>query len=191
MKKNLIKSLKIFKEAFFFIFLVILVLAASTNFMGRLKGEKPNLFGYSTLIVVSGSMEPEYKIREFLIMKKVPFDSIKEGDIISFDYDITGKGRKELVTHRVINIKQDGTLVTRGDNASIYDTQDVKQSDFVGRIVYNSFTIGVILYSLIEYNILVLIIASFFIYLIVKQIRRIIDIYIEEKGKGVNKKESN
>ena len=191
MKKNLIKSLKIFKEAFFFIFLVILVLAASTNFMGRLKGEKPNLFGYSTLIVVSGSMEPEYKVREFLIMKKVPFDSIKEGDIISFYYDITGNGRKELVTHRVINIKQDGTLVTRGDNASIYDTQDVKQSDFVGRIVYNSFTIGVILYSLIEYNILVLIIASFFIYLIVKQIKRIIDIYIEEKHKDIKKEESN
>ncbi len=191
MKKNLIKSLKIFKEAFFFIFLVILVLAASTNFMGRLKGEKPNLFGYSTLIVVSGSMEPEYKVREFLIMKKVPFDSIKEGDIISFYYDITGNGRKELVTHRVINIKQDGTLVTRGDNASIYDTQDVKQSDFVGRIVYNSFTIGVILYSLIEYNILVLIIASFFIYLIVKQIKRVIDIYIEEKHKDIKKEESN
>ncbi|HHU59718.1 TPA: signal peptidase I [bacterium] len=191
MKKNLIKSLKIFKEAFFFIFLVILVLAASTNFMGRLKGEKPNLFGYSTLIVVSGSMEPEYKVREFIIMKKVPFDSIKEGDIISFYYDITGNGRKELVTHRVINIKQDGTLVTRGDNASIYDTQDVKQSDFVGRIVYNSFTIGVILYSLIEYNILVLIIASFFIYLIVKQIKRIIDIYIEEKHKDIKKEESN
>ncbi len=187
MKKNLIKSLKIFKEAFFFIFLVILVLAASTNFMGRLKGEKPNLFGYSTLIVVSGSMEPEYKVREFIIMKKVPFDSIKEGDIISFYYDITGNGRKELVTHRVINIKQDGTLVTRGDNASIYDTQDVKQSDFVGRIAYNSFTIGVILYSLIEYNILILIIASFFIYLIVKQIKRIIDIYIEEKHKDIKK----
>ena len=118
-------------------------------------------------------------------MKKVPFDSIKEGDIISFYYDITGNGRKELVTHRVINIKQDGTLVTRGDNASIYDTQDVKQSDFVGRIVYNSFTIGVILYSLIEYNILILIIASFFIYLIVKQIKRIIDIYIEEKYKDI------
>ncbi len=159
--------------------------------MGRLKGEKPNLFGYSTLIVVSGSMEPEYKVREFLIMKKVPFDSIKEGDIISFYYDITGNGRKELVTHRVINIKQVGTLVTRGDNASIYDTQDVKQSDFVGRIVYNSFTIGVILYSLIEYNILILIIASFFIYLIVKQIKKIIDIYIEEKHKDIKKEESN
>lgn len=189
MQKILKKSLKIFKEILFYLFIGIMLIGASTNFLGKLNGERPQILGYSTLIVISGSMEPTYKINEFLIMKKVDYEKIVVGDVVTFNYDIDLDGFDDLVTHRVIEIKPNGELVLRGDSqAAQYQTQTITKDKYVGKIVFNCYLLGAALYVLIRYNIFIILMGGFFVYLIVKQIKKISKLYAEEKRKELEEK---
>ena len=175
------KSWKVFKEVSFYFFFITILVATSTNFLGRLRGERPEIFGFSTLIVVSSSMEPTYKVKEFLLMKEVPFESVKWQDVISFNYDIDEDVKDDLVTHRVVGIKENGDLLVKGDSPmSEHQIQTVTPSMFEGKIVFNSYFIGWILYSMVEYNIFIFMMAAFFIYLIVRQAIKVAKIYSEE-----------
>lgn len=184
MKKILLKSWKIFKEIIFYLFVIIMLLGASTNFLGRLNGRNPQILGYSTLIVISGSMEPTYKINEFLIMKATSYEKIKEGDVVTFYYDINDDGEDNLVTHRVKSVTPGGELILQGDSPeSQYQTQQISKDKYVGKIVFNSYAIGASLYLLIKHNIIIYLMAGFFIYLMVNQVIKIRKLYIEEKNK--------
>lgn len=61
--------------------------------------------------VVSDSMEPTYHKGDLLILKNIPFNKIKVGDVIVF----TVKGRNIPIVHRVIN-KTSSHVETKGDN---------------------------------------------------------------------------
>lgn len=61
--------------------------------------------------VVSDSMEPTYHKGDLLILKNIPFNKIKVGDVIIF----TVKGRNIPIVHRVIN-KTSSHVETKGDN---------------------------------------------------------------------------
>lgn len=189
MKKKLLKLLKVFREVCYYLFFIALLTATATNFIGRLNGKRPEVFGHSALIVVSSSMEPTYRVKEFLIMKDVPFTDIKVGDIISFNLDVDGDGVDDLVTHRVIEVKEH-YVVTKGDKESVYATEMVYEEMYEGKIIYNSYFIGVILHFLVEYNILLIIIALFFVYLIIKQTMKVVKIYKEEIKKEEKVKET-
>lgn len=84
----------------------------------------PVLFGYKPLIVVSGSMEPNYKIGSILYYKKVSMNDIKENDVITF-----GTKNDSNVTHRVFELTDEG-FITKGD-ANLSPDSEIVTFDMV------------------------------------------------------------
>lgn len=92
----------------------------------------PNFFGIKTYTIISGSMEPELKIGDIVIVKETTENDINVGDIISFR-----KGQR-VITHRVIDIKkkdQKYTYVTQGDNNNVEDKEDIKFNMIEGKVI--------------------------------------------------------
>ena len=89
--------------------------------------------GYTPYVVLSGSMEPTIKTGSVcFINKHASYEKIKEKDIIAFRLK-----SGTLVTHRVIDITNEG-LITKGDNNEDKDDVITTKNNFVGK---NSFWI--------------------------------------------------
>ncbi|MBR0426979.1 MAG: signal peptidase I [Clostridia bacterium] len=92
----------------------------------------PNFFGYKTFSIVSGSMEPTININDIVIVKKADRKEIQKDDIITFT------AQNEIITHRIINIKnEDGILIytTKGDSNEVTDIENVEYNQIEGRYV--------------------------------------------------------
>ena len=96
------------------------------------KGEQADVFGYSVMKVVTGSMEPTIHENDFILVKETDVSELGVGDIICFkssDPEIYGK----LNTHRICGINEDGSFVTRGDANPIADRYPVSPDKIVGK----------------------------------------------------------
>ena len=93
----------------------------------------PKFFGISPLIVLSGSMEPEYPIGSLLYVNQHNLDDIKIGDAITFYID-----ESTLVTHRVVGIDESScTYITKGDANEVHDGSPVSFADVLGVPIMN------------------------------------------------------
>lgn len=102
--------------------------------LNRVMGvEHPTIFGYSTVVVSSGSMEPALSVDDFIINHTQ--DHYEEGDIITFQ---TGNS---LTTHRIVEVSEEG-YVTQGDANNAVDLDVVPPSAVVGRVVVSVPLIG-------------------------------------------------
>lgn len=91
----------------------------------------PRLFQIQPLVVLSGSMEPNYQAGSLLYIKKVPASQIEVGDTITFKL-----GQHNLATHRVVSIhKKEQTFTTKGDANENADAADIPFEDLVGKPV--------------------------------------------------------
>ena len=102
---------------------VIFMIIAGISFFSA-----PNsngLFGYKGYTVVSGSMEPEIAVGDFIIIEMDPYEEVKKEDVITFQYN------QELVTHRVIDKTAEG-LVTKGDANNIQDQGFIAEESYIG-----------------------------------------------------------
>jgi signal peptidase len=63
-----------------------------------------------TLVVTSGSMSPTFKPGDLIFVTKIDSKDVKPGQIITFR---TADGA--ILTHRVVEIKADGEIITKGD----------------------------------------------------------------------------
>ena len=90
----------------------------------------PKIFGYSSLAVVSGSMEPEYPVGSIVVTKEIEFSEIEVGDVITYKLSDS-----TLVTHRVVEIdKENQTLITKGDANETNDISPVSSSQIYGKV---------------------------------------------------------
>lgn len=72
----------------------------------------PKLVGYETFYVRTGSMGEVIPKGSLVLVKEVPFENVKLGDIITFHND----DETEFFTHRVIEIdKNNQMFLTKGD----------------------------------------------------------------------------
>lgn len=86
--------------------------------------------GLRVYVVMSSSMEPGIKTGSLIItdtMKKEP----APGRIITF---YTGDNR---VTHRVVRIEEDGTVITKGDGNPCEDPSPVKPDQIEGTVLFS------------------------------------------------------
>jgi signal peptidase len=97
--------------------------AAARYLLGQ---ELPSVFGYSQVIVRSGSMEPAFSAGDLLVLHRE--EQYWEGDIIGFWEN------GSLTTHRLIQKTEEGAI-TKGDFNSTPDPQPVKENQFAGRVV--------------------------------------------------------
>lgn len=77
------------------------------------------------------SMRPALNGDEFTLIRRVPFDSIKVGDVIVY----RAYWHPQLVAHRV-TAKGMGRLITKGDNNPVPDPGFVTRSSFVGLLTH-------------------------------------------------------
>ena len=81
------------------------------------------------IAIASDSMSPSYQRGDAIIFEKSEILSIKVGDILVF------KNSKQIVTHRVVKIKEyDNKLYfyTKGDANNSIDAEPVEQENVLG-----------------------------------------------------------
>ncbi len=95
-----------------------------------------NIFGYMVSSVQSGSMSGTFEQGDIIVVKQCQKQDIQKEDIIMFRYLDPQSGKTVLVTHRVIEIREDGKFITQGDVArrqnSIDKVEYVSYGDVLG-----------------------------------------------------------
>lgn len=124
----------------------------------------PKLFGVTPLIVLSGSMEPNYPVGTLIYVTPIEEEKIEKGTVVTFRLD-----SGDLATHRVIRINDDHTFVTQGDNNNVEDAAvaysrivgsprfQIKKLGFLadklstpsGKIIYGTIAISLVILMLI------------------------------------------
>ncbi len=91
------------------------------------KKDLPTFFGYCFADVLTGSMEPVIYPGDLIVFKAA--DDYEEQDIIVYR-DSEG----DLITHRLIEIQEDGLYITHGDNNPEGANEEVKPENVVGKV---------------------------------------------------------
>lgn len=121
------------------LFVVFAALTTVVVFTGTSNNGVGNLFGYMPFSIQTQSMEPTIKAGDVVIGKEVDFNTLKEGDIIT--YWTTVDEQKILNTHRITKVISNGkgsvpSFKTKGNNNQIEDEYTVAAADIVAK--YNS-----------------------------------------------------
>lgn len=91
------------------------------------KQELPSAFGCSTLIVLSGSMEPAFSTGDLLVIRRE--ETYQPGDVIAF------RDGGSMTTHRIVAEDAHG-FVTRGDSNNAEDSHPVTKEQIAGRMIW-------------------------------------------------------
>ena len=113
-------------------------------------GDVPNILGSSVFRVMTGSMEPAIETDSLIVVKRVEASEIKIGDVISFFSQDPAHGGA-VNTHRVTAIEQNGeewNFVTKGDANQLEDKYVTSSKDLIGKVVYVSHVMGIIVHLL-------------------------------------------
>lgn len=130
--KQKINAILSFISTFAVTIIVIIAIALSA---ARIIG----LQGYT---VESNSMAPTYPVDSFVLVKSIPPNEIKVGDIITYVLNEDGV----LVTHRVTAVDtEQKTFMTKGDNNNVPDARPVLWGNVVGKVVFGVPEIGSVL----------------------------------------------
>lgn len=92
-----------------------------------------NIFGIKTFTVLSGSMEPTYKVGSLIYVTKIDLDSLKKGDAITFN------SGNVVVTHRIVEVKEEEKevhYVTKGDANENIDKALVNKNNVIGKPIF-------------------------------------------------------
>ena len=140
MMKNLKKIGRITKCILNIVITVFIVLFLIVVCLQRFSNNRISFFNYRMFTVVSGSMEPNYKIGDVLISKTVEPSKIKVGDDLSY-LGRTGDFKDKVVTHRVVDIYQDDKgeylFKTKG-SANMLEDPIVYEDQLYGVVVHKS-----------------------------------------------------
>lgn len=121
---------------------LLLILAANCYMMFArlvLHEQQPDVLGYSTAVVISGSMSGSIEINDMIIIHAE--DTYTTGDVITF------YSGNSLVTHRIVGETERG-FITKGDANNAADLYPVLITDVVGKVVLVLPGIGVIIEAL-------------------------------------------
>ncbi len=88
----------------------------------------PIIFNYKPLVVLSGSMEPTYKVGSVIYYHPVDENELKEGDAITFTYE-----NGDYITHRINSII-DNLYETKGDANNSPDVKKISYKDIKGKV---------------------------------------------------------
>ena len=131
---EVVKEKSLVKKIFGWIgtgFLTLLVVIASWLCFDKfvLGHQVPSIFGYSSLMVATGSMSGTIEEGDLIIIKDT--GDYKIGDIVTFFQD----GDTIPTTHRIYNIDDEGLWVTRGDANNSYDKRSITSDEIIGEVV--------------------------------------------------------
>lgn len=101
------------------------------------------LLGKTPRVIVSGSMEPEIHTGSLaFIDTKVPYEDIKEKDIIAFKNE-----SGSMVVHRALSVS-DGGIETKGDANDVSDGVTTTSDNYYGKYMFSIPNIGYVLFAI-------------------------------------------
>ena len=89
--------------------------------------------------VVTGSMKPEYKVGDIIVVKKTAADKLKIGDDVTYQ-GVEGNLNGLIITHRIINTRTEGNknyFVTKGTANEIEDPE-ISEDSIYGKVIYHT-----------------------------------------------------
>lgn len=95
----------------------------------------PKIFGYSPLIVMSGSMEPAIYPGDLVVIREQPAEEYQIGDVATYLQGET------VYTHRIVD-QENGLFVLKGDSNNAVD-DSIAPSQFVGKVIFTIPKIGI------------------------------------------------
>lgn len=124
-----------FVNLFLILSLAFCALIALGVAQSKMNGTPFSIFGYRPIYALSGSMEPTILTNSISLTKqyKNP-DEIRVGDIAAFTVT-ENSGEKIDVVHRIIEITDDGTVITQGDNNNAPDSFTLTRDDMQAKVV--------------------------------------------------------
>ncbi len=140
-------------------------------------GEIPTIMGYGFMRTLTGSMEPAIPVHSLIVVETDSSRAYEVGDIITFhstDEALDGS----LNTHRIVSIDtaSDGSPVyhTKGDANEAEDADPVPAANVVGRVVFISAALGVVVSLLANPLLFFPLIVLPLVILLVLEIRRLV-----------------
>lgn len=88
------------------------------------------MFGFKIYTVLSGSMEPEYRVGSLIYVVDTNINELDVGDVITFNVT-----NKVVATHRIVEIEDDLNGIkfrTKGDANDFIDENYVESSNVIG-----------------------------------------------------------
>lgn len=123
--------LKILKNVISFFLITTLL-----GILGIAAISRDNLpINYKSLLVQSGSMEPAISAGDVIIITKL--SDYKRYDVVTFTDE-----SQRTVTHRIMEIKDDGTYVTKGDANRSIDNDNITKENIQGKAIFTIPKIG-------------------------------------------------
>ena len=103
------------------------------------------LFGFKAILVNGGSAEPYIHYKSLIVTTKCKEEDLKVGDFVTFT-----KTGNSYVTHQIVSISEDGTIICRGwnydRNLGEYtyqdDIQTITYQNVVGKVIWTNYIIG-------------------------------------------------
>ena len=115
----------------FLVIIVLLILFFSIQAsIANKKGTYPNMGIYT---IISPSMEPNIKMYDVVVVKRT--DDFKVGDVITYYSTVLLYGNTPI-THRIVNITEDGGYIVKGDANEEVDIETVYPENIVGKIIF-------------------------------------------------------
>jgi signal peptidase I len=125
--------MRVFRNIFgWFLFaatVVFLVLFATIQIV--IPSKSIEVFGVKLFLVANtGSMEPELKTNDLIVIEKFDFDKVEINDYIAFEVDgtVNGATKRFVITHVVIDVfeeEEQKYFITRGISAPAQDFKPV------------------------------------------------------------------
>lgn len=110
---------------------------------GSRGGNSKSLLGFKAYIVLSGSMSPTFEAGSMILVKKVPADSLKVGDILTYK---PSPESNVLLTHRIIAVNNEQgaepTFKTQGDANNTADQGIVTEAEMMGKVILHINNLG-------------------------------------------------
>jgi signal peptidase len=170
------------------LFMSLTMLVSFSIVRANMTHTPPKLFNRSLFMIVSGSMSPNINKGDLIMIEYVDTNSIKVGDVITFNYKIGNQTVPN--THRVIEVNSNGTFTTHGDANPEGSNETVAVSDVIGR--YNGFRIqkigNAITYLAENPTYIFILVVGFGVLIIIMEIKNFIASYLEAKKEELNKK---
>ena len=136
---------------FFYTLISIVIVVALLYTVINLAGDNgvSTILGYTVGSVQSGSMSGTFEKGDIIISKQIDGEEVKEGDVISFWYKDPQAEQIIVVTHRVIELREDGKIVTQGDvanqNNSVDKIEVISKGDVISRYSFKIPYVGAVL----------------------------------------------
>lgn len=126
------KALKICGKVFSGIIMALLVLVIIFNVSNLVLRKttnelQPRIFGYSSAVILSGSMEPTISVNDIVIYKEK--ETYEVGDIVIF----ANADRDDCTTHRIVGVAEEG-FITKGDANNTEDMFRIRNEDIFGEV---------------------------------------------------------